>query len=182
MYSLWLTDDRNWGLNEKCPWPVGLAYGLYCIWSFCLMLLCITTLLAVGNVLFLVSNRLYDSFSLRQTYICIYIHMYIYICMCMCTYLLHGAESFLGSQLVLQLVKKFPAHYGTRRFITVFTSARHLSLSWANSTQSPPRPTSRRSILILSSHLRLGLPNGLFPSGFPTITLYMYVYFGLINF
>ena len=29
-------------------------------------------------------------------------------------------------------------------------------------------PTSRRSILILSSHLRLGLPNVLFPSGFPT--------------
>src|SRR5215469_5322814 len=32
-------------------------------------------------------------------------------------------------------------------------------------------PTSSRSFLILSSHLRLGLPNGLFPSGFPTITL-----------
>ena len=31
-------------------------------------------------------------------------------------------------------------------------------------------PTSRRSILILSSHLRLGLPNGLFPSGFPSRT------------
>ena len=29
----------------------------------------------------------------------------------------------------LQLVKKFPAFYGTRKFITVFTSARHLSLS-----------------------------------------------------
>jgi len=27
-----------------------------------------------------------------------------------------------------QLVKKFPAFYGTRRFITAFTSARHLSL------------------------------------------------------
>ena len=28
-----------------------------------------------------------------------------------------------------QLVKKFPAFYGTRRFMTAFTSARHLSLS-----------------------------------------------------
>jgi hypothetical protein len=30
----------------------------------------------------------------------------------------------------LQLVKKFPSFYGTRRFITAFTTARHLSLSW----------------------------------------------------
>jgi hypothetical protein len=64
----------------------------------------------------------------------------------------------------LQLVKKFPAFYGTRRFFTVLTSARLLSLSWPNSIQSPrPPPTSWTSILILSSHLRLGIPNGLFP-------------------
>jgi len=74
---------------------------------------------------------------------------------------------------VPQLVKKFPTFYGTRRFITAFTSARHLSLSWAGSIQSiPPHPTSWRSILIFSSHLGLGLPSGLFPSRFPTKTLY----------
>ena len=55
-----------------------------------------------------------------------------------------------------------------RRFITAFTSARQLSLSWASSFQSiPPHSTSRRFILILISHLRLGLPSGLFPSSFP---------------
>ena len=35
-----------------------------------------------------------------------------------------------------------------------------------------PHPTSWRSILILSAHLRLGLPSGLVPSGFPSKTLY----------
>ena len=73
----------------------------------------------------------------------------------------------------LQLVKKFPAFHGTRRFITALTSVRHLSLSWASPIQSIyAHPTSWRSILILSTHLRLGLPSGLFPSGFPTKTLH----------
>jgi hypothetical protein len=33
-----------------------------------------------------------------------------------------------------------------------------------------------RSILILSTHLRLGLPNGLLPSGFPTNILYLLLF------
>jgi len=73
----------------------------------------------------------------------------------------------------LQLVKKFPAFHGTRKFITALTNVRHLSLSWANPIQSIyPHPTSWRSILIYSTHLRLSHPSGLFSSGFPTKTLY----------
>jgi hypothetical protein len=89
-------------------------------------------------------------------------------------YLLTLRCRVLPEQLTgLQLVKKFPAFHGTQRFITAFTSVPHLSLSWASPIQSIyPHPTSWRPILILSTHLRLGLPSGLFPSGFPTKTLY----------
>jgi hypothetical protein len=89
------------------------------------------------------------------------------------TYSLQRSRFVLEKLAGFQLVKKFPAFYGTRRFITAFTSARHQSLSWASSIQSiPPHHTSWRYILILSSHLRLGLTSGLFPSGFTTKTLY----------
>jgi len=46
------------------------------------------------------------------------------------TYLLTPSSRVLLEKLTgLQLVKKFPAIYGTRRFITALASARHLSLS-----------------------------------------------------
>jgi hypothetical protein len=49
----------------------------------------------------------------------------------------------------------------------VFTRALLWSLSWATLIQFiPSHPISLRSILILSTHTRLGLPSGLFPRGF----------------
>jgi len=89
------------------------------------------------------------------------------------TYLLTPWCRFLLQKLTgLQLVKKFLPFHGTQRLITALTNIRHLSLSWASPIQSIyPHTTSWRSILILSTHLRLGLPSCLFPSGFPTKTL-----------
>ena len=85
------------------------------------------------------------------------------------TYLLTPRCRVLLEKLTgLKLVKKFRAFHGTRRFITALTNVRHLSLSWASPIQCIyPHPTSWRSILILSTHLSLGLPIGLFSLRFP---------------
>jgi len=90
------------------------------------------------------------------------------------TYLLTPWCGVLLEKLTgLQLVKKFPALHGNPRFITALKIVRHLSLSCASPIQSIyPHPTSWRSILILSTYQRLGLPIGLLRSGFPSKTLY----------
>jgi hypothetical protein len=48
-----------------------------------------------------------------------------------CELFTHNQYSILTpwSRVLPELLKKFPAFYGTRRFITAFTRARHLSLS-----------------------------------------------------
>jgi hypothetical protein len=48
------------------------------------------------------------------------------------THSLHGAGHYLRSWLSLSLSKKSCFFYGTRRFITVLTKARHWTLSWAS--------------------------------------------------
>jgi len=87
---------------------------------------------------------------------------------CLLTYLLTPWCRVLLEKLTgLKLVKKFPKFYGTRKFITALKSLRQPSLSRASLIQSIyPHPTSWKSILILSTHLRLSIPSGLFPSGF----------------
>jgi hypothetical protein len=58
----------------------------------------------------------------------------------------------------------------------VFTRALHWAQSWARWRQFiSSYSITLRSILILSTHLRLGLPSGLFPSGFPTCSLYAFL-------
>ena len=60
----------------------------------------------------------------------LYLLTYLVILTYLLTYLLTPWSRVLLEKLIdLQLVKKFPAFYGTRRFITALTSARHLSLS-----------------------------------------------------
>jgi len=56
------------------------------------------------------------------------------------------------------------------KFTTVFTRTRNLSV-YTELHQSSPHPSYLlKTHLILSFHLALGLPSGLFPSGFPTKT------------
>jgi hypothetical protein len=72
--------------------------------------------------------------------------------------------TLLERSLVLWTLDSFPAFYEARRFNTEFTRALHLSPSWARPIQSTsPHRTSTRCILILSNHLRLGVPSWLFP-------------------
>jgi hypothetical protein len=77
--------------------------------------------------------------------------------------------ALLEEMSTVQPLKNPPAFHGTRSFNTVFTRALHWSLFRAISIQSTPSHSiSLRSILILSTHPRLGLPSGLFPAGLPT--------------
>ena len=156
-----------------------LAYLLTYLLITCLLAYLLTYLLAYLLITYLLAYLFtYLLAYLLITYLLAYLLTH-YLLTCLLTYLftyslthsMQQSHSWEANQFSSS--QKIPGFYGTRRFITAFTSARHLSLSGANSIQSiNPHPTFWRSSLILSSHLHLGLPSGLFPSGFPTKTLY----------
>ena len=61
----------------------------------------------------------------------------LFACCIINSYLLTPwSRALLENRTGFQLVKKFPAFCGTRKFITAFTSARHMSLSSASLIQS----------------------------------------------
>ena len=72
---------------------------------------------------------------------------------------------------VSHLVKKLLAFYGARKFITLFTNVRHFILCQITPVHVFPS-CPFRSILILSCHVHLGFPGGLFHSSFPTKIMY----------
>ena len=97
-------------------------------------------------------------------------------------YLTPRSRALPGKLTVPKLVKNFPAFYGTRKFITAFTSTRRMSLSWATIIQYLPSfSTSWKSILILVlfSHLCPRIQSGLFLSGVPTKSQYAPLLFAL---
>jgi hypothetical protein len=77
------------------------------------------------------------------------------------------ANRFAASQEVPRILLNPKVHYRIHKCPPPASILSHLN------PVIPPHPTSWRSILILSSHLYLGLASGLFPSGFPIKTLYM---------
>jgi hypothetical protein len=84
-------------------------------------------------------------------------------------------SSEVASRLATQ---EFLTFYGTRSFITVFIRAYHWSLFWARWIQSiTPHPISLKYISILLTHLRLGLPSGLFFYVYRTKALYAFLFF-----
>jgi hypothetical protein len=91
----------------------------------------------------------------KETNIKIYV---LYICVCVCVYLYAPWCRVLLEKLTgLQLVKKFPAFYGTRRFITALTS--HVSI-YAYIILKPVKPVTcvflHRHVVVLNSCIHLG--------------------------
>jgi len=81
---------------------------------------------------------------------------------------MQNSTNSLGQSLSWEANNDSVTQENPQRFITVFTRADHWSLTSARCIHSTTyHPISLRHILILCSFLRLGLPNGFFPSGDP---------------
>ena len=121
-----------------------------------------------------------------------YIYIYIYICVCVCMYVYTHIPTYIHTYTHTHIHITYSVEHSRPWEANLFAASQEMShILWnpmvyyrihkcpppvpivSSSSQSiPPHPTSRRSILILSSHVRLSLPSCLFPSRFPTKALY----------
>jgi hypothetical protein len=94
-----------------------------------------------------------------------------YICVSVLTYLLMdlspswGAANSAATQEIPSILWNPKVHYRVHRsppLVPILSQINPIHII----------PSYLRSILILSTHLRLGLPSGLLPSGFPTHIIY----------
>ena len=76
------------------------------------------------------------------------------------------ANRFSGSQEIPRILWNPKVHYRIHISPSPIPILSQINSDYAS------HPTSWRSIRIFSAHLRLDLPSSLFPSGFPTKTLY----------
>ena len=81
------------------------------------------------------------------------------------------ANRFYASQEIPRILWNPKVHYRLYKFPP------HVPVLSQINPVHAPYPTSWSSILILSSHLHLLFPSGVFPSGFPTKTLYKLLLF-----
>jgi hypothetical protein len=80
----------------------------------------------------------------------------------------YGLEPLLRGRLLCNY-SELLCIYVAQRFITVFVSAFHHSQSWVIQIQSiPPNSVALRSTLMISIHLSLCIPCGMFSTDFPT--------------
>ena len=114
----------NWGPIPGCPSVCSPCPTLYT--SNDKKFVCLFVCLFPSEVLLVTYLTMLAFFCMSHSCNCLHLHHYK-------TVLTYSMEQSSSEKLtVFQPVKKFPAFYGTRRFITAFTSVRHLSLSLAS--------------------------------------------------
>jgi len=101
------------------------------------------------------------SFTESELPFCLHLLAY-----CMVQSLSWEANWFAASQEIPLISRKPMVHYRTHN------PPPPVSILGKPIQSMYPHLTSWKTSLILSTHLRLGLPSGLLPSGFPTKTLY----------
>ena len=114
-----------------------------------------------------------DAFFIRLRHVTCYANLMVFYYVTLTLYLIltPWSRGLPEKLIVSQLLKKFPPppqFNGNRMFITAFTTAHHLFLSWARLIQSMlHHSTSLKSVLVLFSHLWLDLWSGYLASGAP---------------